>query len=834
MNIVLLAWWREIVRAPLQSVLSVMGVALGVAAVVAVNIANHSARESFLAAAQTLQESATHTIVGDLSDSDYRRIALKTDFLLQPVVSGKVRLPDADSLSATIYGIDPIANFQFNAAAARNSTASGDFIGLLAEEFGVMASADTLRLFGTQVGSQIRIRFGQNHHVLTVTGIIQAREPLQNQALNSVLVADIAVAQSILDKRGKISSIQLRLPDATEAVRAVESLLPSGAALKGKVNYRRSIASVTEAFQTNLTAMSLLAILVAVFLIYNTMTFLIARRKSMIQILRALGVTRGSVAGCLFAEAVLIGVIASAGGFLIGISLAEFLLNLVERSISNLYFPVNAQLTVVPKTAFALAVALGSASTLAAALPALSDVLRIMPSFGKFHQGLAHRRSQGLIRALMASGFFVVCAVVAMNVNPTSVVIGFVSIYFAVAAYLCLVPMLCQGLHQIMRRICKRFFGIRGVLSSRALAMAGGRTSVAVCALCIAISATVGVGVMIGSFRTAVDSWLDDRLRADVYVSTQGHGDRLSEDHIRQLSQMPGVQSIGVANWTWLNLTSGRVRVFAVDYGQYAFSGYRFKHQVAQIWQRFQSEGVIVSEPFAWAHSVTAGDSITLQAHGKSAELPILGVYYDYSSDRGIVAIHRDAYVAQFDDETITTAAIFANPGTDIDALEQSAESVIDSPDVRIWRAGKMHELSMEIFDQTFAITAVLRSLAVFVAIVAVVSTLAMIQLDRRHEHRIVRALGFSSREIRISASAEAGMLGLFAALVSLPVGLMLTWLLIWVVNQRSFGWTMQMVIDGSILAEAVVLSVCAAVLGAAAFSWRLTKRSSHSTLQLE
>ena len=827
MNIVLLAWWREIVRAPLQSMLSVVGVALGIAAVVAVNVANHSARESFLAAAEALEQSATHTIVGELTDSDYRSIALNTNYPLQPVVSGRIRLADNDGYSATIHGIDPIANYQFNSNIAEGFIASENFNRLLAEPFAILATADTLSLFGVQVGDQIRVRFGPNDYRLSVAGLIETRDPLRSQALQSVLVTDIATAQTVLGLRGRISSIQLQLPDFDEAVSSVESLLPPAATLEGKTNRQRSIASVTEAFQTNLTAMSLLALMVAVFLIYNTMTFLIARRKSTIEILRALGVSRSAIAGCLVTETAVIGVIASAGGFLFGVYLAQFLLALIERSINSLYFPVTAQVTIVSATAFVLALALGIASTMIATLPALADALRITPSFGTYHRRLGHRRGNKVIATFAASSVLVGCGVLTVNIAPTSISLGFVGIYLLVAGYLCLVPMLCRGLHRIMRSLCKRFFGIRAVFATRALSMAGGRTSVAVCALCIAISATVGVGVMISSFRIAVDGWLDDRLRADVYVSAQGHGDSLSDEQISQLRQLPNAQSVGIANWTWLNASSGRVRVFAVDYGQHAFEGYRFKHQVPRIWQRFQTEGVIVSEPYAWKNKVTAGDVITVHLGSETIRFPILGVYYDYSSDRGVVAIHRNVYLAQVGDETITTAAIFAVGGADLTELEREIRSIIDLSNVRIWRAGKMHEVSMKIFDQTFAITAALRSLAVIVAFVAVVSTLAMIQLDREQERRIQSAIGFSSREIVVSTSAEAGVLGLFAALVSLPVGLMLTWLLIWVVNQRSFGWTMEMVVDGAILVQAVVLSVSAAVLAAAAFSWRLIRRSS-------
>ena len=385
------------------------------------------------------------------------------------------------------------------------------------------------------------------------------------------------------------------------------------------------------------------------------------------------------------------------------------------------------------------------------------------------------------------------------------------------------------------RNFAKRAFGIRAVLASRAFAMTGGRTSVAICALCIAISATVGVGVMISSFRTAVDHWLGDRLSADIYISTQGYGDQLSVSEIERLKRLQGVDSVGVANWTWLTGPNGRTRLFAVDYGESAFFGYRFKNEDPQeIWERFQTEGVIVSEPYSWKHGVAAGDRIQFWNEGSTVEMPVLGIYYDYSSDRGIVAMHRDVFISNFGDETISVAALFASPGTNLETLTSTAEAAITSLGVKFWSARGMHEASMEVFDQTFAITAVLRSLAVVVAFIAVVSVLAMIQIEREPELRIQNAIGFTSRQIFASASVETGVMGLFAGLLSLPVGLILSWLLIWVVNQRSFGWTMQMLVDSKILIEAVVLAVVASVLAGVVPAWRLAKQAPRQIWRVE
>ena len=834
LNIFLLAWLREMIRAPLHSTLSVIGIALGVAALVAVNIANYSARESFLAASETMQESASHTISGVVSDDIFRRIRLETRFPAQPLVQGRVRIVGMDDLSAVILGIDPISHFEFSSNQQNSLSSSQDVGQLLNDAYSAYATKDTLSRLRIDVGDSIEIRHRREHYVLKITGLLNAPTPLEEQSMRLMLLTDIATAQTVLDMRGKLSSIQLQLPQSESAVRSVESLLPQGAMLEGRFNRQRSVISITEAFQTNLTAMSLLALLVAVFLIYNTMTFLVMRRVRNIEIFRALGVTRHRIIAGLILEAALLGTIASVIGFTLGAQLAKLLLNLVEQSINNLYFPINAEITLLnPQTIFT-ALTLGIGAPLIATVPALREAAGVLPSFGVPRRALSSSGRNHALLTLIACGIFVLAGIAIMQLSPTSIVFGFAGIYLIVAGYFCLVPILCRALGQAMRSVAKHLFGIRGILASRALSMSGGRTSVAICALCVAISATIGVGVMISSFRTAVDTWLGDRLRADIYVSTQGYGDELTDFEIESLQALSGVESVGIANWTWLQKPDGRARLFAVDYGEYAFAGYRFKSQVPEIWPRFQTEGVIVSEPYAFKHSIAIGDTLKALAHGDVVELPVLGVYYDYSSDRGVVSIHRDVYVSFFGDTRITTAALFAKPGADLQMLADAAALAVESGYANIWNAGALHKASMDIFDQTFTITTVLRVLAVVVAFIAVVSILAMIQIDRERELRIQNAIGFTTRQIWMSATAEAGVMGLFAGLLSLPVGLILTWLLIWVVNQRSFGWTMEMLIDIPVLTDAVLISVGAALLAALVPAWRLAKLAPVQLMRVE
>lgn len=825
MRFLLLGWMRETLRNPLLFLLSVTGVALAVATVVAVDVANHSARTSFLAASSDILGETTHRVAGDVTDDLYVSLRKELGPNVFPVVEGRVIISDKSDLQAKIFGTDVVTQFgRYSSDGTFGTSRIGE---LIAQPYSVIATQETLDIIGKNVGDSVSIDSWAGRFDLRVVGLLETDTPVQNQTFKSMLLTDIATAQTLLGMKGQLSAIRIDLPSDDKAS-SLELNLPDSTWLESDSNTQKSRLSLTESFQTNLTALGLLGLLVAVFLVFNTMTFLVMRRRRMIGILRALGVTRREFISCVLAEVALIGIIASVIGFVFGVQLAKLLLALVERSIDNLYFPIHTRVIVVSPIAVLTAVSLGLIATIVATIPALREASQVAPSLSA-RQTCTDVRTP-LKKRLLIFGFMasLVIGITILNLNPRNLVFGFAGIFSIVVAYMFLVPLLSMGIGRIMRTISKKYYGVRGVLACRSFSVAPGRASIAVSTLCLAISATVGVGVMIGSFRNAVQIWLDDRLVSDIYITTsQRFGTALKLEDIENLSQIPGVGSVGTARWSWLRSADGKSRVFAVNYGEQAFQGYQFKNATAdELWTPFRSGSVIVSEPYAWQKNVKAGDTLRFQHNGRDIEFPVAGIYYDYSSDQGIVTMHRNVYMRHFEDRSISSAAVFVNKQADIVEISDQADQLLAAPGVTVWRNRELYDASLEVFDQTFAITSVLRGLAIVVALIAVISVLSIMQIERAKELAVQLAMGFSAREIWKSTCYETGMIGFFSGLLALPIGLVLAWLLIWVINQRSFGWTMQLQIDTMTMIEAVLLSTVAALLAGLLPAWRLANRT--------
>ncbi len=833
MKFIVLSWFREILRRPALTLLSIVGVALGVATVVAVDIANDSAKRSFLAANETISGSTTHRFTGRITDELYRHLRVDLGLDVTPVVEGLIESDRSDAKRLRLYGVDLLAEINVSSNYAWREVSIENAATMLSNPFTVLTTTETAESLHWSVGEEIPVSSADGDFGLTLVGLLEPANPLQAQSLRSLLLTDIATAQAVLGKRGYLSTIHATFDESVQ-ISSIEAVLPDNIYIEVQSEQSDSQVALTRAFQINLTALGLLAFLVAMFLIYNTTSFTVTRRQRHIGLIRVLGALQRDIVLCALLEVLIIGVIATAIGLLVGIQLSTFLLELVEQSITTLYFPILADITVLSFITIAKVIILGIVATTLLALPVIRRISSTPPS-------VAVGRSQVEFQSKV-SGFKILvvgCGLAALGAlvlwgNQHSIVLGFVGIFLIVIGYLRLVPLMTDGLKRLLHPVVKRSFGVQGLMAIRAFSSRPGQTSITIAVLCLALSATIGVDIMVSSFRLTVDQWLTSRLRGDIYITTSSQSDTgLVPADIAMLQSLDDIASFGVAKWAEIPAISGKTTVFAVDYGENAFRGFQFKEKAnVDLWHEFRAGAVIVSEPYAYRNGVQIGDTVDLLIGKSPIQFPIVGVFYDYSSDQGIVAIHRDTYVRHSNDHTISSVAIYATPQSDLAKLADSIEQLVQTSRARVWRNQELHDASMQIFDQTFAITYVLRTLAIIVAFVAVLSALATLQIERERELVVLRTIGFTVLRNWSISSFETGVMGFLAGILSLPAGILMAWLLIWIIEQRSFGWTMKMQLEPLILVEAVGLSVIAALIAGAIATWRQVRKVPAMALQ--
>jgi putative ABC transport system permease protein len=848
---------RHLGRHPWQVGLAVLGIALGVAVAVSIDLANQSARRAFSLATEAVTGRATHQIVGGpsgLPDDLYR--VLKVDLgarLAAPVLSGDVAAADRPGRAFTVLGIDPFSEAPFRpylgeergatamsapgeAAGERRAPPPRDRLStvaaLITRPGAVLIARGAARDLDLAVGDRLAVRAAGIRRELTVVGLLDPADPASVRALDGLLVTDIASAQAIFGAPGRLARIDL-IVAADAAGRAlldrITRALPPGAEVVASGVRAGSTAQMIRAFQWNLTALSLLALVVGMFLIYQTMTFSVVQRRPLIGSLRAIGVTRAEIFALVMGEAALIGVVGTVAGLALGWALARGLLGLVTRTINDLYFVISVRDVTLEPLVLAKGVLLGVGATLAAALaPALEATgapPRVVMSRGALETGARRLvpRVTGVGVGLLAVGAIILAL-------PGGIVSGFAGLFVLMVGCALVAPASALGLLRLVHPAAAAAFGILGRLATRGIVAALSRTSVAIAALMIAVSAAIGVGIMIASFREAVVGWLEGTLRADIYVSAPSLvGNRpdatLDPALVSRLAATPGVARVGTSRGVVVSGPGGPVQVVALDVDPARPPRWRFREgSAAAVWAD-DRDTVIVSEPYANRRGARVGQAVPLRTDRGERDFPVGGIFYDYGSSAGVVVMSRRTYDRFWDDRRVSGVAIEAEPDVDLQHLMAALRERAGGGQEVVVRSNRaLREASLEVFDRTFAITSVLRTLTVAVAFIGMLAALMALQLERAREIAVLRTLGLTPRQVWGLVTAETGLMGLLAGVLAVPGGLLLAGILVFVVNRRSFGWTMPIDPSPAILLQGVALSVLAAVLAGLYPAWRMAR----------
>lgn len=829
---------RYLTRHPFLMGLSVLGVAIGVAVAVSIDLANTSAMRAFELSAETVTGKATHQIVGatgPLDEEVYRHLRVQTGVRPSaPVVEGYASLVKGDR-TFQVVGIDPFADGPFRPYLGTTPAGDLDLGAFMTQDLALM-SAPTAHALSVRPGDTLRIQTEGRTHSVLLGGLVEPDDARTRQALANLLVVDVSTAQRLFGMAGQLSRIDLIVPSEETSEQALLSelrtTLPQGTHIQRSERRTETVEQMTRAFDLNLTALSLLALVVGAFLIYNTMTFSVVQRRTVIGRLRALGVTRTQVFRLVLGEACLLGAIGTALGLLLGIVLASGLVTLLARTINDLYFVVQVSELSIQPGILVKGGLLGIGTTVLAALgpswEATSGPVRLVlqrSSQETEAQTLAPHLATG---GVVLAGF----ALVLLLVSEHSLLGSYGALFgFLAAAALC-TPLLVVGFARALRPLLGRIFGVVGRMAARGLVTNLSRTGVAIAALTIAVAATVGVGLMIDSFRGTVEDWLTQSLQADVYVQPPSQVFRraqgtLDSTVIQRLRAMEAVTASYSVRRVRVEANVGPTDLLVVEPGPETEKVYRFKAGGRETdWRRFrEGESIFISEPYSYRQGLNVGDTLRLQTDRGWTPFTVGGVFYDYASDLGVVMMSRSTYTQVYDDRKISGLAFYTSEGTDLDALvaDMRAE-VTDVQRVLVRSNRALRETSLEVFDRAFTIATVLRILTVIVALIGVLTALMALELERRRELGVLRATGMTPAQLGGYVTLQSGLMGTIAGLLSLPLGYGLAYVLVFVINKRSFGWTLQLTISWEILAQALLLAVGAAVLAGAYPAWRMAR----------
>mgnify|MGYP001826721414 CR=1 FL=1 len=823
---------RFFLRHPWQYALSVAGVALGVAVVLGVDIAAGGARQAFDASRELVVGRATHQVVPAdplLDDRLYTRMRVELGVdAAAPVLEGRLGAGDE---TFTLFGIDPFSEAPFRdyLGAGAEGTDLGEF---LTRPNTIAMTRQAAEARGLEIGSRLPLAGGGE---VIVTSLLQL-DDARAQGAGGLLFADIATAQELLGKEGRLSRIDLILDDA--AATSVSEWLPPGTELVPTAAQAKSLDQMTRAFRINLLALSLLALLVGAFLVYSTLSFLVVRRRTAFGTARSLGVTPAQLFRSTLYEALLVGLPGTLAGILLGLVLGLGLTSLVLRTVDDLYFRVQVQSAGVPPWAVLKALVLGLVTSLVAAVPPAVEAARTAPRSMLTRASLERRVRRRLPWLAVAGAVMAVIGGGLLWAGAGSLALSFAGLFAVVLAAALFTPPGLASLMAAVGRLTSAAAGPGTRLAARGVTASLSRTGVAVAALTVAVSTVVGVGLMIASFRGSVDDWLQQTLTSDYYYAIRDTFNAAGHDAdalVRAVAAEPGVEAVTRSHRRRLTTGDGQVRIWAVDPGPRELTVTFLEGDRRLALEQFDSgTGVLLSEPLARKRGLSVGDVLTLPTPSGSRSWPVAGIFIDYTSDQGSATFHLDHYRTIWNDMELDGLGVIADPDAPAD-LRRRLEGYVAAQEGLEFAANReIRQISLDIFDRTFTITRVLQILVGLVAFLGMLSALQALQLERTREFSVLRAVGWTPRGLSGLILGQTGLMGLGAGLLAMPVGIVLAGLLVFVINARSFGWSMDFSVDPVILVQALVLALAAAVLAGLWPAWRATRAPAAAGLRDE
>jgi len=826
---------RHLLRHPAQLALALVGLTLGVGTMVAVDVATASAQRAFELSLQAINGAATHQITGGPRGIDERLYTqLRTHagagspLRLAPLVTGYVTVGER---TMQLIGVDPFAAAELaggQRVAAAPDPATDGVDGLrrwFTEPGAVVMSAATAEQLGLAINSGFDLAVGGVRQRAALIGRITDA----GAGFDAVLLTDIAQAQEWLGSVGRLSRIDVRLAEGAAGAALLARLraqLPADLELHATRAQGAETFAMTDAFTTNLKAMSLLALLVGAFLIYGAVSFAVLQRRATIAVLRALGATRGEVLAVVLSEAAVLGVVGALCGVLLGLAIGRGLVGLVSQTINDLYFVVTVREVTVPVSGVVTALCAGLATALAAALLPALEVAASAPRLGLARSVLERRAVQVARTLAVVSAVLAVGAGLMVWASGRSLLAGFAALFMLLLSVAAVTPAALRVLAQAAARLGARASPVAR-LACGDIAASLSRTGVASAALGMALTAMIGVAIMVESFRESLREWLIQTLRADVYVSAPGPAEaserRLDPAVIRAVLATTGIRDHSESRRVVVGSERGALDLNAVRFAHASYPALKFTQtDAAHAWPQVARGAILISEPLAWRLGLAPLDTLTLTTASGPQAFAVAGVYREYGNDRGEVLMSLGTYQRLWDDEAISGIGIYLAPGVEASVAVGEFRAAARGRQALLIRSNAdIRALSMRIFERTFVITRVLYWLAAGVAAVGLVSALLAWELERSRELAILRSLGLTPGGTALLVLAQTTFIGVAALLAAIPAGLLTALVLTGVINRRAFGWQIDLHLTPAQFTDALWLALAAALAAGMYPAWR-------------
>ena len=828
--------WRLAWR---QQVALMLILALGSGVYLAMRLANRAALSGFEQFTSGITRQADYTVTGttgSLPDSwlrEMRAALAERPVHLLPVVEETV-MPFVEGRQGEIgsgvtwklLGTDFVSLLNM-----RGETPAGLTGDIRAAE-GVFVSEKLHK----KVGEELRVVLNERVISLKVGGVV-VEQPGVPTLPETMLLMDLPAAQQVMRRMGKVDRVEVLVPRGeafpdlrTEVGEVLRRVAKDRWQVSGAEDRRALAGTMTEAFRLNLTILSLLALFVGGYLIFQALDGVVIRRREEIGVLKSLGVTDAEIQRAFLIEALLLGIVGGLLGLLVGWLGAQAAVGGVSKTVNTLYGASSVQGASLHLGEAALSLGIALVTSLIAAWWPAREAAQT-PPVHMLGRKAATFGGGGWWRAEWLGWALMLAALGLAQIGPWRLSGG---TRVPLAAYAAALSWLL-GTGLAAGWLLQRIAAWKSNAATQRLALSHLRKPTvrhrfAVAALASAVAMTAGMAIMVASFDSTMRGWIERTMKADLYVSSAGAQSassthQIGPETVQRLRDLPEAAEVAVLSAQKITLREAPTMVLGVD------GPHTLKHEVYswvqapkqhEWWKADGMTPALMNESFAERFSVKVGDDLELPGGHR---VRFVGIQADYGNERGAVTISQEVFRQWFEGEMAWRVALMLKPGTDADAVAKSISQA--NPGLSVFTNAHLRREALRIFRQTFSVTYALEVIGVFVAVAGLGLALASLLLERRADLSTLRSLGMTGRQIAAASAWEGAGVAAAGAVMGLLSGGWLGWLLIFRVNKQCFGWTLSLAVPsaqmiGLLVAVVGVGALVAAMVGkwAAKMKW--------------
>ncbi|MCF8078319.1 MAG: ABC transporter permease [Desulfobacterales bacterium] len=816
---------RHAVRHRWRVLIVVAGIALGAAVFTSVRLAIHASVQSFASSMNRIAGTADAVLTkpGGLVPE-----TLMAPILRHPAVSSAAPVSTAYVVSRfrpdepfLLVGVDPVMESAFRPWGVEvPSSSRGFWLQLMAEPRAMIAADALVDLLGAGTGDDVELIHLNRRAPFRIAGVMKGGGAALIDG-GRVAVTDIASFQEFTGRLGGIDRIDLKLGSDSDPA-ALAAILPPGVQIDKPTAARDSGLQMLQAYRLNLSILSFVSLFVGMFLVYSLVALHGASRRRELAILRSVGGSKRLLFFLFLAEGAFFGLAGWLAAFPVGTMMVQYLLEGINETISTLFVRVHVDRLALDPWEIVLSFGVTMAvSVLGALLPA-REAMQVAPKEVLSVETPLRQREK---TAHLAFGGVAAVFFALFTARLSGSVPGYAATFLLFAGLSLLSPWILDRMGAALPSGLSRIGGEPARLAARYLRDSGIRAAVSVAALTTAVALFCALAVMVHSFRHTVEAWVHQSVSGDLFLRPKmaefnRYRDPIPPETMNTLQKLNAPVDFLPYHRIFLDYGGVPYQFDTIDFQ--AFSKYGSFLWVAgdpaSVYPALErGKGILVSEVFANRTGLGPGDRYRAQIRTKVLDRPILGVVRDYRTRGGVVFYSFAHFAKQFDATAVNGMRIFfqdRGPGLE-SAVEELRGRIVKISEgaLEVTAGRQLRWIILEIFDQTFAVTFVLLVISLIVAGLGIASTLAVLVLERRRQFNTILAVGASPGQVRSVIFWEGLLMTLAGEATGILGGFLLSYLLIFVINRQSFGWTFLYRVDWTSLAVSLPLILAAALL---------------------